>query len=317
MRVTSLLFVFLMICAKHYSQSKAPFVLRIQQKAASKRIHAYLKQDRLIATSGATLHLHYANDPSKPYLLLLHGMGVDAQTNWYRQVAYLSRFYNLLMPDLIYFGKSVTGKEDYSAEFQVRQIREALRQIGVNTEIPVMGFSYGGLVAAMYNQLYPDEVSKLIIIDGPVKFFTMEMVDSILSVSAVPSMSNLIVPQDLRDFKAMSKAVLSRWYPATKGMKLKLMRYYFTPTLRSRQQQLSYLSAHEEQYRAYDYNLESTPTLLIWGARDGVIPLCVGQRLHAAYPSSTRLLILKKAKHDGHFRYAKTINKAVVKFLCN
>lgn len=317
MRGTSFLFVFLIISTCCLSQAKLPFILRVQQKWVVRHVHAYLHHDTLISTSQAKIHLHYANDPAKPYLLLLHGMGVDAQTNWYKQVAYLSRFYNLLLPDLIYFGKSTSTEENYSVEFQATQIREALRTIGVQSKIPVMGFSYGGLVAATYNQLFPDDVSKLVIIDAPVKFFTMRMADSLTCALGVASMTNIIIPQNMHEFKAMQKAVLSKWYPVTKGLKLKLIRYYFTPTLKSRQQQLLYLSSHEASYRAYDYHLATTPTLLIWGAKDGVIPLAVGKELHARFPESTRLIILKKSKHDGHFRYAKTINKAVAKFLSN
>lgn len=288
----------------------------MQEKRATKQIHKYLTVDTLIETSKATIHICYSNTPGRPYLLLLHGMGIDAKTNWYKQIPTLSRHFNLLVPDLIYFGKSSAKTTDYSVEFQVEQIREALKILSISDKINVMGFSYGGLTAAVYNQLYASEVQKLIIIDGPVKFYSWQMADSLARVEGVPSMTNIIVPQNLNDYAAMEKAVLSKKVPSTSKFKRKLIRYYFSPTLISRQEQLNYLNAHQNRYQEYTYNIETTPLLLIWGARDGVVPLTVGEKLHQASKTSS-LVVFKRAKHDCHFRYARQLNKAVVMFLMN
>jgi pimeloyl-ACP methyl ester carboxylesterase len=180
-----------------------------------------------------------------------------------------------------------------------------------------MGFSYGGLVTATYNELYSPEINKLVIIDGPVKFFSVEMADSLAKLAGVNSMTNIIIPQSLTDFSAMQKAVLSKKFPATNHLKLKLIQHYFSPTLKSRQAQLIYLSAHQSTYQNYNYHFDTTPTLLVWGAKDGVVPLSVGQKLHARFPKTTQLIVYKKAKHDTHFRYAKKLNKAVSAFLLN
>ena len=190
-------------------------------------------------------------------------------------------------------------------------------KLNVTAKINVMGFSYGGLTTAVYNQLYPAEVNKLVIIDGPVKFFSSHVADSLALVAGVPSMTNIIVPQNLDDFRAMQKAVISKKIPMTRHLKLKIIRYYFSPALKQRQLQLNYLTDHQNIYQDYNYNLDKTSTLLIWGAKDGVVPPSVGEKLHERFPNSTRLIIFKKAKHDSHFRYPKKLNKEVVKFLSN
>ena len=283
----------------------------------SRKIHKSLRHDTLIQTSKAIVHIHYSKERNKPYLLLIHGMGIDAKTNWYKQVGYLSKHYNLIMPDLIFFGGSTTTEKDYSPEFQVQQIHEALALISIPSKINVMGFSYGGLVAAVYNELYPEQINKLIIIDGPVKFFSTQMADSLALSAGVPSMTNILIPHNLSDFKAMQKAVMSKKLPITARLKTKMIAHYFTPTLKFRQAQLNYLTEKQSRYRSLNYNLDKTPTLLMWGAKDGVVPLSVGENLHKHFPSTTKLIVFKKAKHDTHFRYAKKLNRAVVKFLGN
>jgi pimeloyl-ACP methyl ester carboxylesterase len=297
------------------AQNKVPFLFRKQDQKTTKHIHKHVRYDTLIETSGAFIHVYYSNESNKPYLLLLQGMGVDAKTNWYKQIAYLSRHYNLILPDLIYFGKSTSKEKNYSVEFQAEQVHESLKLLGISGKINVMGFSYGGLTAAIYNQFYSSEVTKLIIIDGPVKFFSGKMADSLALVSGAPSMTNIIVPKNADDFRAMQKAVISKKFPVSVKLKRKVMEHYFIPTLKIRQLQLNYLIEHETVYQNYNYKLEDSSTLLIWGAKDGVVPLSVGEKLHQRFPNTTQLLVFKKAKHDTHFRYSRKLNKAVVKFL--
>lgn len=304
-----------LICNKLEAQEKLPVLFRYQQKKTNQHIHRYLQHDTSVCTASATVHVYYSKQHTKPYLLLLHGMGVDAKTNWYNQVAFLSRHFNLILPDLIYFGGSKSTSGDFSVEFQARQIEEVLLQLGINEKIHMMGFSYGALVAGMYSELYPERLTKLVLVDGPLKFFSTTNADSLAKQHGAQTMGRIIVPQNLSDFKAMQKAVISRKFFATARFKKKIIRYYFTPTQEFRQAQLNYLAAHQAAYQAYNYNLDKIPTLLVWGANDGVVPLRVGQDLHARFPHTTRLVVFKKAKHDVHFRCAKALNREVLKFL--
>lgn len=317
MRSTVLLLSLVSVTCFFKAQTKRPLLFRLQEQRVSKHIRKYLSHDTIISTNKAKIHIHYSNSKNKPYLLLLHGMGVDAKTNWYKQVSSLSKDFNLLMPDLVYFGKSVTTEDNYSVEFQAEQIHDVLQKLNIHSQIHVMGFSYGGLTAAVYNQLYPQEVNKLIIIDGPVKFFSSTMADSLARRLGVTSMSRVIVPQNSKEFTAMQKAVLSRNIPMTRRFKNKFIRYYFSPTSATRQLQLNYLTQHQNTYQNYDYHLAETPLLLIWGAKDGVVPLSVGSQLHEHHKSTSTLIVYKKAKHDTHFRNSKKLNKAVIRFLTN
>ena len=290
-------------------------MFRWQDNFAKKSIHKYIKYDTLIKTSDAIIHIHYNNDPSKPYLLMLHGMGANARTNWSSQVKALSKEFNLILPDLIYFGESTSTSNNYSLELQVEQIHEALVKLGITSKINVLGFSYGGLTAAMYNQLHHEDVIKLIIIDGPVKFYSGQLADSLANLVGVNTIKNVIVPTTIQEFDGMKKAVMSRGFPATKKLKRKIINYFFIPTKAIRDAQMDYLFKRQSIYQAYNYNLDKTPTLLIWGKKDGAVPISVGYNLHHAFPKTTQLLVFPKAKHDAHFREHKKLNKAVIEFI--
>ena len=298
-----------------WSQNKTPAIFKWQDKFAKKNIKKYLGNDTIIKTSNANIHISFSNNPKKPYLLMLHGMGANARTNWSSQIKTLSKEFNLILPDLIYFGESTSSSENYSIDFQVEQIREAILKLGINSKLNVMGFSYGGLAAAMYNQLYPSEVIKLIIIDGPVKFYSGKMADSLAHLVGVKNIKNVIVPSTIQEFDGMKEAAISGGFPAPKNFKRKMLNCFFLPTKELRDKQMDYLFERQTIYQNYDYNLDKTQTLLIWGARDGAIPVSVGYNLHQAYPNTTQLLIFPKAKHDVHFRNSKQLNKAVTNFL--
>lgn len=304
-----------LLCHTIFSQNKVPAIFRWQDKYAKKNIKKYVAYDTLIKTSEASVHISYSNTPSKPYLLMLHGMGANARTNWSSQIKALSKDFNLILPDLIYFGESTSSSGNYSVEFQIEQLHEAILKLGITSKLNVMGFSYGGLIAAMYNQMHSSEVIKLIIIDGPVKFYSGELADSLANVVGVKTMKNVIVPSTIEEFDGMQKAVMSSTFPFSKKMKRKLLHFFFMPTKVLRDAQMDYLFERQSIYQNYNYNLDKTQTLLIWGEKDGAIPVSVGNNLHKAYPNTTRLIIYPKAKHDAHFRYSKQLNKAVIEFL--
>ena len=87
------------------------------------------------------------------------------------------------------------------------------------------------------------------------------------------------------------------------------------PTKFIRDAQMDYLFERQSIYQAYNYNIDKTSTLLIWGEKDGAVPVSVGNNLHKAFPNTTQLLVFPKAKHDAHFRESKKVNKAVIEFL--
>jgi pimeloyl-ACP methyl ester carboxylesterase len=309
--ITCLLF----FIEKQMAQTKIPRMFSMQDKFAKKNIKKYITHDTLIATSDAILHISYSNENDKPTLLLLHGMGANARTNWSSQIKTLSKSFNLILPDLIYFGESTSNSQNYSVEFQVEQIHEAVLKLGFTKKINVMGFSYGGLTAAMYNQLYLQDVQKLIIVDGPVKFFSAQMADSVANSLGINGLYNVISPITIAGFNAMSKAAMSKTFPLTKKIKRKIINYYFIPNKEIRDKQMIYLIDNSAHYQSLNYNLAETQTLLIWGSKDGVIPLRVGLEINKSFPNTTKLVLFPKAKHDAHFREAKKFNKTITAFI--
>ena len=314
-RRIAFLIVVLLLIKPGFGQTKLPYMLRMLDKYSRKVVNKYTTNDTLITTSNAVIHISYSNDFNKPTLLLLHGMGANARTNWSKQLKTLSKKFNLILPDLIYFGESTSSSKDYSVEFQAQQIFEALIKLGFTKKINVMGFSYGGLTAAVYNELFQSSINKLIIIDSPVKFYSTAMADSIATINRINGLRNIIAPNTIEGFNALKKIAFSKRLPLTRKIKLKIIKYYFLPTKEIRDMQMNYLTDQETHYRTINYNLDKTQTLLIWGGMDGVIPVNVVIQLHQAFPNTTKLVVFPKTKHDVIFNNPKKLNKIIVNFL--
>lgn len=105
-----------------------------------------------------------SNPEGDPCLLLLHGLGANAES-WYFQLNGLSpRGYRLIAPDLPGFGRSPFAGKRWDLNRAVGQVVELMDQLGVVQFIPV-GISMGGAAALLLAHRFPRRVEGLILIN--------------------------------------------------------------------------------------------------------------------------------------------------------
>jgi pimeloyl-ACP methyl ester carboxylesterase len=113
------------------------------------------------------LRLHYVDwgNPDAPTLLLVHG-GRDHCRNWDWVAETLRDDYHIIAPDLRGHGDSqwmIGGS--YNQIDYVYDIAQLLNQRG-RTPVTIIGHSLGGSVSLLYAGLYPENVQKLVAIEG-------------------------------------------------------------------------------------------------------------------------------------------------------
>ena len=113
------------------------------------------------------LRLHYVDwgNPSAPPLLLVHG-GRDHCRNWDWVAEALRDQYHIIAPDLRGHGDSqwMLGG-NYNHVDYVYDIAQLLHQTKM-TPVTIIGHSLGGSLSLMYTGLYPENVTKLVAIEG-------------------------------------------------------------------------------------------------------------------------------------------------------
>jgi pimeloyl-ACP methyl ester carboxylesterase len=241
---------------------------------------------------------------SGPVLLLLHGIG-DSSEAWLSLLPALAERYTVIAPDLLGHGESDKPRADYSAAAYANGMRDLLDVLGVE-RATIVGHSLGGGVAAQIVYQYPRRCERLVLIapGGAGREVT-----PLLRFLAAPYSELVMPPLRLPGSRQVARVVTTAMRLSGTnlgrdahevlrifdGLPRTESQFAFTRTLRSvvdwRGQVVTML---DRTYLAAD-----VPVQIIWGDRDGVIPLAHAYRAHEALPGS-RLEIFEGAGHFPH-----------------
>jgi pimeloyl-ACP methyl ester carboxylesterase len=252
----------------------------------------------------------YISGGSGPVLLLVHGIAGNCE-NWRDVVEPLARQHTVIAPDLPGHGTSAGGRGDYSLGSLASGLRDLLLALG-HERATLVGHSLGGGVAMQFAYQFPEMVERLVLVSsgglGP-------EVSPILRAAALPGADPFIaatagigqrvgglIGRGLSTIgvkPAPDLAEVARGYAslAEPGR-----RKAFLATLRS------VVGTEGQRVSASDrlYLAEEVPVLIVWGARDPIIPVRHGEDAHRALAGS-QLEIFEGAGHlpqleqPGHF----------------
>ncbi|MFH8469530.1 alpha/beta fold hydrolase [Streptomyces sp. NPDC017991] len=239
-----------------------------------------------------------------PALVLIHGIG-DSSATWAGIVPGLARTHTVIAPDLLGHGASDKPRADYSVAAYANGLRDLLAALGVE-RATLVGHSFGGGVAMQFAYQYPERTERLILVGaGGVGREVNPVLRAVSLPGAQLALSALRLPGAA--FQARLFTHLMRLLDTDLGQDapelLTLVdalpdatsRSAFIRTLRAvvdwRGQVVTMLDRC--------YLTEGMPTLLVWGDRDGVVPVRHAHGAHEAMPGS-RLEIFEGA---GHFPF--------------
>ena len=110
------------------------------------------------------VNIHYVIGGKGEPLVLLHGFG----QNWYmwnRLLPELSKHFTVIAPDLRGVGESDKPETGYDKKTMATDMHELVKQLGYD-KINLAGHDIGLMVAYAYAAQYPNEVSKLALMDA-------------------------------------------------------------------------------------------------------------------------------------------------------
>jgi pimeloyl-ACP methyl ester carboxylesterase len=273
--------------------------------------HAYARAGLVphTATIGQET-MHWWSGGHGPPLLLVHGFGGDGMFCWVGQLP-LARDHTLIVPDLVWFGKSTSTSTDYGLDLQLRGIQAVLDAEHVD-KASVVGVSYGGFVVAALDSLHPERVDKLVIVDSPGREFSSADEDALLARFHATSPEDLFVPTGPDGVRVLIDLAYVHPPPTPGFLMSDVYRHLFVDATDEKRQLLRALAADREQLTA-EWNI-SAPTLVIWGAEDPVFPVALGQKL-AAGIDGARFVVLPGTAHAPNLEDASGFDAAVEAFL--
>ncbi|WBB78696.1 alpha/beta hydrolase [Micromonospora sp. WMMD882] len=123
-----------------------------------------------VAVDGGALH--YVRTGSGPPLVLLHGWP-ETWWSWRHVMPELAREHTVIAFDLPGLGDSTVPSDGYDKATTARRIRQAVHALGFR-QIELMGHDVGALVAYPYARDFPDEVTRVAVVESPLLGFGLE-----------------------------------------------------------------------------------------------------------------------------------------------
>lgn len=248
-------------------------------------------------------------DPNKPVVVLVHGFAAEGIVTWQFQVGALTKKYSVYVPDLLFFGGSVSDSGDRTPTFQAECLAAGLRKLGVERCI-VVGFSYGGMVAFKMAELYPGLVQAMVI-SGSILAMTDTISESTLSELGFSSSSELLLPDSVKGLKALLSVAVHKklWFPN------RLHKDYLEVMFTNRKERAELLEALVISNK--DCIIPTFPQRihLLWGENDQIFKVELAHDMKEQLGKKTTFEGIKKAGHLVHLERPCAYNRCLKRCL--
>jgi pimeloyl-ACP methyl ester carboxylesterase len=265
-----------------------------------------------------SLHGHrvaYRMAGSGPPLVLIHGITSSSDT-WRAVWSQLAERHTVIAPDLLGHGQSAKPRGDYSIGAFASGVRDLLAALEIGPAT-IVGHSLGGGVAMQFSYQFPERTQRLALVSSGGLGTGVHL---LLRAATLPG-SELVIPllagaRILSVGRSLGRALGGVGVQLSTDL-LEMARGHaslgehetrsaFLQTLRAS------LDLSGQRVQALDrlYLAGELPVLIVWGARDRIIPPGHGRRAHELIPGS-RLEVFESSGHFPHLdqpeRFVETL----------
>ena len=267
-----------------------------------------------LALQHVTIHGHEvsyrrAGPADSETILLLHGLAGSSKT-WDGVIEQLAEHHDVIAPDLLGHGESAKPRGDYSLGAFASGLRDFLTVLDVE-RVTVVGHSFGGGVAMQLAYQHPQFIDRLVLVGSGGLGREVSPLLRLLSLPGAEYLMPIGIPKPIidrandigrflgrRNIRSERLGELWRAYSSLAGAEnrrafVKTMRGVIEPGGQT-------VDARDRLYLA-----ARVPILIVWGDRDGVIPVSHGREAHELIENS-RLEILEGV---GHFPHVEAPNR--------
>jgi len=262
-----------------------------------------MDQSRLLELHGQQMCI--TDVGSGPPILFVHGL-MSSRSTWADQWDRLAADHRVLAPDLFGHGESAKPLGDYSLGAHAASLRDLLDALGL-TSVCVVGHSLGGGIAMQLAYLFPERVERLVLVSSG---GLGRELNPLLRAATLPG-SEFVLPllasgwlHDVGDsaLRVWSRAGLPSVSPSS------TQAWQALATLSDGDTRRAFLATSRSvidpggqtvSARNRLSGLSSRDVLLIWGARDRMIPSSHIEAARAELPRS-QVEILSRSGHFPH-----------------
>ncbi len=231
---------------------------------------------------------------SENTLILVHGLGASSE-RWNHVIPILSKYYHVIVPDLIGFGHSDKPTTDYTIDFFVDFLDKFITILEI--KLPsIVGSSLGGQISAEYTSTHIEKINKLVLVSpsGIMKQSTPAL-DAYIMAAMYPNKISARKAFEMMEGSGehVDEEIVSGFIQRMQMTNAKLS---FMSTI---------LGLKNSKPIKTKLESISSPTLLIWGTNDPVIPI-----IHAkGFTSSIQNCTFNEMSECGHTPYVQEPKK--------
>lgn len=272
-----------------------------------------------LPSSGLRLHLYDTGGEARTPVVLLHGLGDEADT-WRHVLPRIEPQTRSIAPDLPGFGRSDQGRRRYTIPFFVGTLLELLNTLSI-TRVVLVGHSAGAVIAHRFALNYPERVERLVLIGGSLAAGDSKLDPSLL-LFLIPGLGEWSYSRLRKDPQAAYRTLEPYYYrleDLPQGDRDFLyqrvnervwsngQRRGFLSTLRGLAAWLpSQQKGLPDRLRGW-----KIPTTVIWGEQDRIMPVKNAEALIQLLPSA-RLVIVPDAGHNVQQEKPQAIADAIL-----
>lgn len=247
-----------------------------------------------IEVAGLSVHVRDEGSAQAPVVLLLHGTSASLHT-WEGWAAALQDAYRVVSVDLPGFGLSDAFSDgDFSVAHYSAFLAELMAVLKIE-RAHVVGNSFGGQLAWQFALDQPDKVHSLTLIDAsgyPRQSTSVPLGFRLASEPVLNRLTANFLP------RALIKSSVQNVYGDPDKVTPALIDRYYELARRAGNR-----AALQQRFGQYEQGVEparirsiSAPSLILWGALDGLIPPSHGRRFHTDIAGSQLVVFA----HLGH-----------------
>jgi pimeloyl-ACP methyl ester carboxylesterase len=260
-------------------------------------------QEKTATIFGAKIRYLEAGSATKPTVILLHGLGAQAES-WALTIPALTPNYHVIAPDQIGFGKSDKPLLKYRVGTYTDFLDKLMGELKIE-KAHLVGNSMGGWVAGLMAIKYPNRVEKIVLADAAglapanINFDQIYQLNNSTRDEIRANLKLIFFNPALQNNAALVDQFMTQRILAGDG-------YTITALIESIKRREDFLDNRLGEIKK--------PTLIIWGRQDGLLPLADGEKFNKGITNS-QLTVFDNCGHVPQFEKAADFNRAVTEFL--
>ena len=260
-------------------------------------------QEKTVMVFGAKIRYIEAGDAAKPTVILLHGLGAQAES-WQFNILPLAANYRVIALDQIGFGKSDKPFLKYRVATYADFLDKFMSELKIE-KAHLVGNSMGGWVACLMAIKYPTRVDKIVLADAAglapkeIEFERIYQLNNSTRDEIRANLKLIFANPTYANSDAVIDQFMTQRVTINDG-------YTINSLIESIKRREDFLDARLGEIKK--------PTLIIWGKQDGLIPVSDGEKFNKGIANS-EFVVFDQCGHAPQIEKAMDFNKKVLEFL--